>query len=200
MKSQELAVYRDLLGDIKTRVRQAQHRAALSANAEMILMYWDIGRMIAARQEQEGWGAGVIPRLALDLKNELPEQKGFSERNIKRMVQFWSAYPSLFQIGPRPVAQLLPATETPVATGEPGLAAPDNLAAHDLATLSWAHNIVFLQIKDLSTRLWYARQTLEQGWSRDTLTVQIKHRAHERQGGAVTNVANTLPEPHASLA
>jgi len=63
--------------------------------------------MIAARQQQEGWGAGVIPRLALDLKNELPEQKGFSERNIKRMVQFWSAYPNLLQIGPRAVAQLM---------------------------------------------------------------------------------------------
>ncbi|AUB80281.1 PDDEXK nuclease domain-containing protein [Candidatus Thiodictyon syntrophicum] len=200
MKTQELAIYRDLLGDIKTRLRQAQHRAALCANAEMILLYWDIGRMIAARQQQEGWGAGVIPRLALDLKNELPEQKGFSERNIKRMVQFWSAYPNLFQIGPRVVAQLLPLAKTPVATLTPDMAAKDNLGPQDLAQLSWAHNIVLLQIKDLSTRLWYARQTLEQGWSRDTLTVQIKHRTHERQGVAVTNFASTLPEPHASLA
>lgn len=70
MKTSELAQYRDLLGDIKTRVRQAQHRAALSANAELILLYWDIGRMVAARQKQEGCGAGVIPRLAVDLKNE----------------------------------------------------------------------------------------------------------------------------------
>lgn len=106
MKREELALYRDLLGEIKSRLRSAQRRAALSANAEMIAMYWDIGRMIAARQEKEGWGAGVIPRLAADLKNELPEQKGFSERNIKRMVQFWNAYPQLFPIGPPPVAQL----------------------------------------------------------------------------------------------
>ena len=54
MKSQELALYRDLLGDIKTRVRQAQHRAALSANAALIHLYWDVGYMIAKRQEQEG--------------------------------------------------------------------------------------------------------------------------------------------------
>lgn len=92
MKTSELILYRDLLGDIKTRVRQAQHRAALSANAEMILMYWDIGRMIAARQKEEGWGAGVIPRLAEDLKNELPEQKGFSERNLKYMIRFVREY------------------------------------------------------------------------------------------------------------
>ena len=54
----------------------------------MILMYWDIGRMIAARQEREGWGVGVIPRLANDLKNELSEVKGFSERNIGYMIRF----------------------------------------------------------------------------------------------------------------
>ena len=104
--STEIAFYRDLLGDIKTRVRKSQHKAALSANAEMILMYWDIGRMISTRQEKEGWGAGVIPRLAVDLKNELPEEKGFSERNIKLMIQFSREYPKLFAIGAPPVPQL----------------------------------------------------------------------------------------------
>lgn len=102
MKENELAPYRNLLGEIKSRVRQAQHRAAMSANAEMILMYWDIGRLIAARQELEGWGTRVIPRLAADLKNELPEEKGFSERNIGRMIALYRAYP----IVPQPVAQL----------------------------------------------------------------------------------------------
>ena len=97
--STELTLYRDLLADIKTRVRQAQHKAALSANSEMILMYWDIGRMIAARQEQEGWGAGVIPKLAVDLKNELPEEKGFSKRNLNYMIRFAREYP------PQPIVQ-----------------------------------------------------------------------------------------------
>ena len=58
----------------------------------MIALYWDIGSMIAARHKEEGWGAKVIPRLALDLKNELPEQKGFSERNIGYMVRFAREY------------------------------------------------------------------------------------------------------------
>jgi hypothetical protein len=110
----ELVFYRELLAEIKVRVRKAQHKAALSANAEMILMYWDIGRMIAARQEQEGWGAGVIPRLAVDLRNELPEQKGFSETNLKRMVQFSQEYPRLFSIGARGVPQL----SAPAVSGE----------------------------------------------------------------------------------
>ena len=88
----ELLVYGSLLSEIKTRVRKAQIRAALSANAEMIAMYWDIGRMILERQNEAGWGAAVIPRLAADLRNELPEIKGFSERNIGYMVRFAREY------------------------------------------------------------------------------------------------------------
>jgi len=82
----DMAFYGELLTDIKTRIREAQHRATLAVNAEMVRLYWDIGRMIHARQQQEGWGAGVIPRLARDLRNELPELKGFSERNIGYMI------------------------------------------------------------------------------------------------------------------
>jgi len=204
MNTGELALYRDLLGDIKTRVRQAQTRAALSANAEMILMYWDVGRMIAARQQQEGWGAGVIPRLAVDLKNELPEEKGFSVRNLKLMVQFYQEYADIPLIGQRPVAQLESPDQTTSNLPQPvaklgarpvpilGVAsAPGSIVQRAVAQLSWAHNIILMQkVKDLPTRLWYARQTLEQGWSRDTLVVQIKSRAHERQGGAITNPLN----------
>ena len=88
MKNNKLQHYGELLADVKSRIRQAQTRAVLAVNAELVRLYWDIGRLIAHRQQQEGWGAGVIPRLAQDLHNELPEMKGFSERNIKLMVQF----------------------------------------------------------------------------------------------------------------
>lgn len=213
MKPEELTFYRDLLGDIKTRVRQGQRRAALSANAEMIHMYWDIGRMIAARQEKEGWGAGVIPRLAVDLKNELPEQKGFSERNIGYMIRFAREYDSS-AILQRSVAKLVP---QPVAligkskNEEPGMVqqpvAQLNSAAmlpilqRSVAQLPWGINITLMQkIAHLPTRLWYAERALEQGWTRDTLTLQIKNRAHERQGAAITNFATTLPEAHAAIA
>lgn len=206
MKAQDLTLYRDLLGDIKTRVRQAQHRAALSANAEMILMYWDIGRIIAARQKEEGWGTGVIPRLAADLKNELPEQKGFSERNIKRMLRFYQEYSEVSAKVPQPVALLQSAvSQEPIIMPQSATQLP-TLFAHPIvqqsvAQLPWGHNVLlFERIEHLPTRLWYARQAMEQGWSRDTLTVQIKNRAHERQGTAVTNFATTLPDVHSSLA
>lgn len=207
MNTTELADYRDLLGDIKTRVRQAQHRAALSANAEMIRLYWDIGCLIAARQEREGWGAGVIPRLALDLRNELPEQKGFSERNLKYMIRFAREY-GVATLAVQPGASVVqhPAglsrpTEKPTLTIVQRAAAQSPFPLAIILGLPWFHHVVlFEKIKDLPIRLWYARQTLEQGWSRETLTARIKQREHERQGGAVTNFASTLPEPHASLA
>ena len=212
----ELVLYRDLLADIKTRLRQSQHRAALSANAEMLRMYWDIGRLIDARQKDEGWGTGVIPRLAVDLKNELPEQKGFSERNIKRMLRFYREYPVLSEAKVPQTAALLERSENqadtkvPVSvallTGTENQIVPVALAQLSIPSnvffgISWFHHVIlFEKIKDLPTRHWYASQTLAQGWSGETLTQQIKNRLHERAGAAVSNFDKTLPEPHATLA
>jgi predicted nuclease of restriction endonuclease-like (RecB) superfamily len=208
MKKHELVEYGKLLSDIKERVRNAQHRAILSANAEMILMYWDIGRMIAAKKDREGWGAKVIPRLAVDLKNELPEEKGFSPANLKRMVRFCNEYPALCSMGAQPVRQS--AIEASGTVGNE-ISAPSVRQLSDRTVenpdevlflqLSWSHNIVLMQkIRDLPIRLWYARQTLEHGWSRDTLTANIKSSAHTRQGAAVSNFGKRLPAVHAELA
>ena len=77
--------YKDLLSEIKSRVRKAQSRFATAANTELLALYWDIGRLLVDRQKMEGWGAGVLRRLATDLKNELTNQQGYSERNLKLM-------------------------------------------------------------------------------------------------------------------
>ena len=96
--------YADLLGQVKSRIRQAQTRAILSANSEMILLYWDIGQLVLQRQQSKGWGSSVIPKLAKDIRNELPEVKGFSERNIGYMIRFAREYPILHHAD----AKLLP--------------------------------------------------------------------------------------------
>ncbi len=103
-----LADYADLLQRVKSRIRHSQTRAVFAANAELIQLYWDIGRMIDTKQDKEGWGAGVIPRLAKDLRDEFMEVKGFSERNIKRMLRFYRAYPDPAAIVPQLAAQLPP--------------------------------------------------------------------------------------------
>ncbi len=104
----ETIIYSGLLTEIKNRVRKGQLLANLSANAEMLATYWDIGKMIHERQQQQGWGKGVIPQLAKDLKNDLAEMKGFSERNINNMLVFYKEY------------AFLPILQPPVAKLEPG--------------------------------------------------------------------------------
>ena len=210
----DMTLYSDLLADIKMRIRQAQNRAVMSANAEMIRMYWDIGHMVAKRQRLEGWGKGLLRRLAVDLKDEIPEIKGFSERNLQLMIQFQREYPDLFAIPQRLVAEL-PETSLPgkiqlhLGTEfDPNDSAQSaqgsgetQIVQRVVAQLPWAHNVILIQkLKDLPTRFWYARQAIAQGWSRDTLAVMIKSNAHERQGAAVTNFDMRLPEPHEKLA
>jgi predicted nuclease of restriction endonuclease-like (RecB) superfamily len=191
----ELQHYGDLFADIKTRIRHAQTRAVLAVNAELVRLYWDIGRLIDQRQRQAGWGAGVIPRLARDLHNELPEVKGFSERNIKRMLAFYRAYPDPAAIVPQAVAQLPAPAKVPQAVAQ---VAPTPGAV--LWSIPWGHHALLLeQVKDVPARLWYMEQTLANGWSRNILAAQVQGHVHRRQGRAVTNFAVALPEPQSDL-
>lgn len=192
----DLAHYADLLGEVKQRIRLGQTRAVLAANAEMICMYWDIGRMLHERQQQVGWGAAVIPQLARDLRNELPEVKGFSERNIGYMIRLAREY------GPPPILQQAVAKTGTSATVPQPVAQTDLPAILQqlVAKTPWGHNILLMEkVKDLTARSWYMRQTIEQGWSRDVLNLMIGSRAHERQGKAVTNFADRLPSPQSDL-
>ena len=202
--STDQAFYGELLIEIKNRIRHGQNRAALLANAEMIAMYWDIGRMIHNRQREKGWGAGVIPRLAVDLKNDLPDVKGFSERNIKRMLAFFREYPRI-GIAPQPVAQLDGMEPRPEKVPQPAaqlLEKKDNTILQRLVLkIPWGHNILLMEkIKDLEIRYWYMKKTIEQGWSRHTLGAMIKSLAHERQGIAVSNFSARLPSPQSEMA
>ena len=168
----ELTQYNKLLTTIKARIRQAQIRAALSANSEMLMMYWDIGRMIDERQQKEGWGSAVIPGPAQDIRNELPEMKGFSVRNLQRMIRFYREYPS-----------------------------PDRKVPQAVAQLPWGHNILLIEkVKDADRRFWYVREALKEGWSRDTLAMMIKNDLYKRQGESVTNFELQLPETQSDLA
>src|SRR5690606_11177944 len=85
--------YADWLAELKTRIHTAQQRAALAVNRELVLLYWQIGRDILARQAEQGWGAKVIERLSRDLRSAFPEMKGFSPRNLKYMRAFAEAWP-----------------------------------------------------------------------------------------------------------
>lgn len=163
--------YEDFLQELKARIRQAQVKAALAVNRELILLYWQIGQDILQRQQVEGWGAKVIERLARDLKVEFPNMKGFSTRNLKYMRAFAEAYPDeamVHQLG---------------------------------AQIPWKHNCTILdKLKDTEQRIWYIQQTVENGWSRSVLTHQIDSGLYDRQGDALTNFDLTLPSAQSDLA
>jgi predicted nuclease of restriction endonuclease-like (RecB) superfamily len=163
--------YSVFLNDVKTRIRSAQISAAISVNQEMTLLYWHIGREILLRQEQQGWGSKVINRLSQDLKREFPDMKGFSRSNLKYMRAFAEAWPD-FQIGQQV-----------------------------LANLPWTQNVALLEkLKDPTQRLWYAQQSLENGWGRSILIAQIETGLYQREGGAITNFEHTLPPAQSELA
>ena len=84
--------YVTLLDDIKERIRSAQYEALGAVNKELILLYWDIGRMIVDRQEGTTWGKSVVEQLAKDLQAEFSGISGFSTRNIWYMRKFYLAY------------------------------------------------------------------------------------------------------------
>jgi predicted nuclease of restriction endonuclease-like (RecB) superfamily len=188
--------YDDFLESLKGRVRQAQTKAALSVNRELIQLYWDIGSQIAVRQEQEGWGKSVVDRLAADIQRAFPGIQGFSPLNVWRMRAFFLAYQDV------PVNLSQAATET----GKPILSqAVTNLPGggppHPVSEIPWGHNqLLLFKLKNPAERLWYAAKTLEHGWSRAVLTVQIESDLYRRQGKAISNFAATLPPLQSDLA
>ena len=179
--NKDLEIYRNLLEDIKSRIRQSQIKATLSVNAEMIAMYWDIGRIIDEQQKLKGWSSSVIPNLSKDLKNELPEQKGFSERNLSRMLAFFREYENL----PQAVAKMNNHEDI----------------KYLICQIPWGHNILLIEkIKDINTRLWYVQEIIKNGWSRETLNQMLKNHVFERSNKAITNFEITLPSAQSELA
>ena len=162
--------YADFLNGLKQRIRSAQVKAALAVNQELIHLYWQIGNEILTRQQEQGWGGKVIERLAQDLKREFPDMSGFSQTNLKYMRAFAQAY------------------------------SEDEISQRCVDQLPWRHNIaLFTKLKDRESRFWYASKTLENGWSRDILAMQIESNLFDRMGRAVTNFERSLPTPQSDL-
>ncbi|HKT74321.1 MAG TPA: PDDEXK nuclease domain-containing protein [Steroidobacteraceae bacterium] len=163
--------YPAFLAELKQRIHHARLHAALSVNRELILLYWGIGRSILARQQAEGWGSKVIDRLAADLRRAFPEMTGISGRNLRYMRALADAWPQ------------------------------EAIVQRVVAQLPWGHNVSLLDtVKSPTEREWYARQAIQNGWSRNVLIHQIESGLFVRQGGALTNFSRTLPAEQSELA
>ena len=163
--------YANLLASLKKRIQRERVKAVLSANKALVMMYWDIGNSIIQKQNNEGWGSKIIDRLSHDLKDAFPEMRGFSPRNLKYMRKFAECWPD------RAIVQEV------------------------LAQITWYHNLALMEkLKKPELRIWYARQTVANGWSRNILVFQIETCLHERIGQSTNNFEIALPPADSDMA
>lgn len=163
--------YPEFLQGVRQRIQQAQVKAVLAVNHELVLLYWQIGRDILERQKNAGWGAKIVERIAADLHREFPDMKGFSRTNLLYMRSFAEAWPD------------------------------ESIVQQVVGQIPWGHNVRILdQVKDTGERLWYIQQAIANGWSRNVLVLHIESGLYQRQGKAQTNFARTLPAPQSDLA
>lgn len=163
--------YSDWLTELKQRIHNAQQRATLAVNRELVLLYWQIGRDILERQAAQGWGAKVIEQLAHDLRTAFPDMKGFSRTNLLYMRSFAEAWSN------------------------------EQIVQQAVGQLPWGHNLVLLtKLKTEEERCWYAQKAITHNWSRNVLAMQIETRLLQRQGNAITNFEQRLPKPDSDLA
>lgn len=163
--------YLDLLAHLKERIQNERIKSVLSANAGMVLLYWEIGKQILQSQKLSGWGSKVIARLSNDLSKTFPDMKGFSPRNLLFMRAFVETYPEISIV--KQVVSLIP----------------------------WGHIVRLIQtVKDPGVREWYIRSTVTHGWSRSVLEMQINRQLHRREGKATHNFKDVLPPAESDLA
>ncbi len=179
--------YINILARLKEQIQKARMKAALSANAVLLHLYWEIGLAIIEMQQAEGWGSKVIDRLSSDLKADFPDFKGLSVRNLKYMVRFAKTFPAF---GQQTAAQNENTEKKTNAIGQ-----------QPAAQLPWGHLQVLMdKVTKPNELLFYMQKCVENGWSRNILVEQIKSGLYDRQGKAITNFSKTLPTIHSDLA
>ena len=164
--------YRDWISSIKDKIHSAKNKVALSINQQLIELYWELGKDITTKITGSNWGSKVLDKISVDLKNEFPEMKGFSKRNLYAIRQWYLFYSEQFEFVPQSVAQL-----------------------------PWGHNrLIITKIKDVETALFYSKETVSNGWPRDILEVQIADNLIARKGGKSDNFETTLPSYYSKIA
>ena len=194
--------YTQWLGEIKSRYRSAQVKAAVKVNAEQLLFNWQLGRDLVMRKAEERWGSGIVEQVSLDLQAAFPESKGFSTTNLWRMKQWYQFYSDALKKLPQLVGELQhfenePNTKLAQVVGE-----FENTDFPPLfAYVPWGHHAeIIAKCKTIEEALFYVKKCATEGWSRNTLMNCIKANQYENLGGAITNYAEKLPPPQSKLA
>jgi len=178
--------YLEWLASLKSRLKSAQLKAAVAVNTELIRFYWELGSEINSQQKNANWGSKLLDQLSSDLKKEFPEIKGLSKTNLKYCLRFYTFYTK----GQQPVDQL-----KNISTKE------KKMSQQLVDQIPWGHNIlIFTKCESINEAQFYASQTINNGWSRNVLALQLKSNLYERQGSSINNFDQTLPPPQSDLA
>ncbi len=159
------------IGELKSRIYEARRKIAFAINSQLLELYWEIGKSIAEKQEKANWGSNFIEQVAIELKHEFPDIKGFSRRNLYAISQWYKFYSEKYQFVPQTVAQI-----------------------------PWGHNrLIISKIKNIEEAEFYCNEILKTGWDRDTLEIQISNNLFEKVGKATNNFSETLPISQSTL-
>lgn len=199
--------YKDWILDLSQRYRRSQIKAAVKVNMEKLLFNWQLGRDIVEMHVEERWGEKVITQLSRDLRLALPGVDGLSRSNIYYCKNFYLLYSQDSGIVQQVIGQL--EGKTNASTSEivhqlEGQFA-DNIFVQQVVGLfqiPWGHHCTIIdKVKgDRKKALFFVRKTIEEGWSRGVLETWIATDLYNREGKAITNFHNTLPEPMSDLA
>jgi len=157
---------------LKAKIRSARNKLAFSINSQVLELYWEIGRDIAEKQQNSNWGSSFVEKIAEELKQDFPEIKGFSRRNIYAILQWYKFYSEKYQFVPQVVAQI-----------------------------PWGHNrLIITKVKNIDEAEFYCRAVVQNAWDRDTLEIQIESKYFLTAGNSTHNFGNTLPAKQSKLA
>ena len=203
--------YKNWLIELKSNIQQSQIKAALAVNSQLIQLYWDLGKQITEKQENAKWGSSFIDQLSKDLRAEFPDMGGFSAANLRRCRTFY-----LFYADNSIWAQLVPKLENShIEKSQQLVSELQDVEDKELIKVAqvvpqlenrlfqipWGHHVLIMQkLKDVSEALFYVKETTENSWSRAVLEYQIETNLYSRQGKAITNFKETLPEIESDLA
>lgn len=184
---------------IENLIDTAKLKTAISVNLGTLSLYWNIGKSILQKQEQEGWGKQVIEQLSKDLISRYPDDRGYSIRNLRYMKRFASEYPDF------PILQVSLAELKKLPILQATLAELENEGKEyvqiPLAQISWYHHISLLsKVKDEAQRAYYITETAQNGWSRDVMLLQIGNGYIHAKGHTINNFEQTLPPLQSDLA
>ncbi len=190
--------YQQWLVEIKQKIRTSQLSAVLKVNLELLNLYWEIGKELTEKQDHAGWGDKIISQLAIDLRQEFPEVKGFSRSNIFNIAKWYRFYAALPKSVQQPVG--LTADNTSL-TKSNSVQQPVGRMPQLLGNVPWGHHIqIITKVKDPGEALYYIHETTTNNWSRSVLMHQLDTGLFQRKGKSITNFENRLPKAQSDLA